>query len=275
MLESAAYEEIAAILEEPNIARKLAAAARLTARADTIGLEGRDAGARAPLSPRVPARPAEWQVGGAFDQPARPSTSSPRGRYLLMHSVANIELSAVELALLTAADFDGFPVEYYRDWLRVAGEEVLHALEVQERLREMGGEFGDAPIHRALWETASAYPDPIERLGVVPRILEARGLDVSDRLRTQLRSAGDSQSANLLELIYRDEIGHVATGSRWFAWTCRAHGLDPEDRFLELWRDFSRERGGRPPILDREGRLAAGFSERELEGLSAPVSAGR
>jgi len=271
VLESAAYEEIAAILEEPDIDRKLAAATRLTSRAEKVGLAGRDSAARAPLTARTPARPAQWQVGGAFDQPARPSTGSPEGRYRLMHSVANIELSAVELALLTAADFDGFPVEYYRDWLRVAGEEVLHARKVQERLRQMGGEFGDRPIHRSLWETASAYPDPIERLGVVPRILEARGLDVSGRLRTQLRSAGDSESANLLELIYRDEIGHVATGSRWFAWTCRAHGLDPESRFLDLWRDFVRERGGRPPNLDRAGRLAAGFSERELEGLSAAV----
>lgn len=270
MLERAARQEITEILAETDLARKLDRAGALTAAADRLALaESADDERAEPVATITPpGRPGHWTVLPSHAITERPSLRSDRGRYLLVHSVGNIELSAVELALMTAADFGGQPLAFYRDWLRVAGEEVQHARLVIQRLRAMGGELGDAPVHLGLWETAVQYRTLVDRLAVVPRILEARGLDVSARLREQLHGAGDSESANLLERIYRDEIGHVETGSRWFREVCRAEGQDPEQCFIERYRAFSRGRGGRGAALDEAGRLQAGFTARELAVLS-------
>lgn len=184
-----------------------------------------------------------------------------------MHAVANIELAAVELALLTAGDFPWMEAEFHHDWLRVAAEEVEHFRLVRARLQRMGTDFGAEPIHVGLFQAVLEEPTLEGRLGVVPRILEARGLDVSASLRRKLRGAGDRESAEALERIYRDEIGHVAAGTRWFRRVCADSGVDPEVSFLALWERHRGVRRGRPGPIDREGRRAAGFSERELAAL--------
>ncbi|MBK8230217.1 MAG: ferritin-like domain-containing protein [Candidatus Eisenbacteria bacterium] len=270
MLERSIRDEIHGLLLEPDLERKLAWAEALTAQAQAIGDAAAGPSDPTPLRQISPSRPADFVVLPPHAVPERGTLHTPEGRYRLMHAVCNIEFSAIELALVTAADHPAQPAAFHRDWFRVAGEEVRHARLVMGRLEALGGRFGSEPIHLGLWESAAPYGALEERLAVVPRILEARGLDVSARLRTTLRAAGDPESADLLELIYRDEIGHVGTGSTWFRAACADQGVEPEARFLELYARFRAERGGRPAPLDREGRLRAGFSERELQALAPP-----
>ena len=218
-----------------------------------------------------PGRPASWTIIPPGELADRPKLGSTRGRYLLLHSVAHIELSAVELALMAVADFPQQPGEYHRAMLQVAREEVIHTRMLLHRLRELGCELGSDPVHLALFETASAHSDLPARLAVVPRILEARGLDVSERLRDGLIRAGDPESAAILERIYRDEIGHVRTGTVWYREACAQRGIDGEAYFLEMMEKFRPRRGGIGPI-DHDGRRSAGFTERELEGITGNPS---
>jgi uncharacterized ferritin-like protein (DUF455 family) len=284
VLENSVVQEIAGILAEPDLETKLVAAIRLCARADRIGAARRRSdegdvppgrsgagpdsareprpGVEPPAAARPPGRPAGWTVVPPFSISDRPRLGSPRGRYLLLHSVAHIELSAVELALMAVADFPGEPAGYYRDMLRVAAEEVAHTRLLRHRLRAFGGDLGTDPVHLGLWETARRESTLIERLAVVPRILEARGLDVSGSLRERLLRTGDAESARILERIHDEEIGHVAAGTRWYRYVCDRAGIDPEAHFISVVRRF--RAGWRGARIDREGRLAAGFTEREL-----------
>lgn len=283
VLERSVVQEIYHIVAMTEVSAKLRAAGRLcrdwiraggeapesmgeaalTAGPGDLGTGPRSPGP--PGRPRLPGRPADWRVVAPHEMSDRPRLGSPEGRYQLLHAVAHIELSAVELALLAAADFPGQPRAYYRDMLGVAFEEVVHVRLAQRRLHQLGGELGSEPVHLALWETTVAHDDLVERLAVVPRILEARGLDVSGRLREQLHRAGDSASANLLERIYRDEIGHVAVGTAWYRRVCAERGLDAESQFIELFERFRPRRGSLQ--IDEAGRRAAGFTERELRAL--------
>ena len=217
-------------------------------------------------APVRPARPKSFVVTGSLETRRRPDLQDLRGRRSLIHSVAHIELSAVELALMAVADFPGQPRDYYADMLRVAREECTHARLLLARLRELGGELGEEPLHLGLWETAARFQGLGDRLAIVPRVLEAKGLDVSAPLRAGLRRAKDDESARCLDVVYRDEVGHVAVGTRWFRIVCARDGLDAERRFLELARPFLPRR--RTVALDVAGRRAAGFSEGELAALA-------
>ena len=268
MLERSVVEEIRGILEEPDIETKLRRTTRLCSAAAKLGTAAlRYPGAAdAPLGPVRPGRPATWDVVDPGEIRDRPRLGDPRGRFRLIHSVANIELAAVELMLMGVADFPGESREYYQAMLQVAREEVMHTRLLLRRLRQMGGEFGSEPVHLGLWNTAIRWNDLPGRLGVVPRILEARGLDVSGRLRDELGRAGDAESARILERIYVEEIGHVSVGTTWYRAACELRGLDPEQHFVELVHRFQPGRPGTRRI-DREGRIAAGFTERELRAL--------
>ncbi|MBL8840299.1 MAG: ferritin-like domain-containing protein [Planctomycetes bacterium] len=260
--------DVAAVLAEPDVLRKIAAADALCEAARRGALDPRfERGA-----PQRPARPARVVVTGSLATRRRADLCDARGRRSLIHAVAHIELCAIELALLAVADFPGEEADYYRDMLAIAGEEALHARLLLARLHELGGELGEEPLHLGLWETAIRFPELPDRLAIVPRVLEAKGLDVSAKLRHELRAAGDEASAALLDRVYRDEIGHVAIGTRWHRVACARRGLDAERHFLALARPL-RPRRSAPPPLDRAGRLAAGFSERELDGLAEPADA--
>ena len=254
--------EVEAVLLEPDVERKLALGEELCDAALRLGVEPRFT----PGPPLRPARPAGFTVTGSLETNKRPDLQDPRGRRSLIHSVAHIELSAVELALMAAGDFPGEPRDYYADMLRVAREECSHARLLLARLRELGGELGEEPVHLGLWETAARFRSLDERLAIVPRVLEAKGLDVSAPLRAALRRAKDEESARCLDVVYRDEVGHVAIGTRWFRIVCARDGVDPDARFLELARPLLPRR--RTLKLDLEGRRAAGFSERELAELA-------
>lgn len=192
--------------------------------------------------------------------------TSPAGRAALLHAVAHIEYSAVNLALDHVHRFRGLPAEYYRAWTRVAREEVHHFELVRARLVSLGTDYGALPAHDELWRMAERTSgDVLDRMALVARYHEARGLDASPRLRDKLRGVGDHASAAALEVIVRDEVSHVALGDRWFRHACAARGLAPEVTFLELLRRYDVP-PPRPPF-NREARRAAGFTEAELESF--------
>lgn len=190
------------------------------------------------------------------------------GRAALLHSLAHIELNAVNLALDIVWRFDGMPADFYREWIVVAKEESCHFDLLHAHLQTLGFAYGDFPAHNGLWEMAEKTRDDLlARLALVPRTLEARGLDAAPLIRDKLRRVGDERGAAILEVILRDEIGHVATGNRWYRWLCARRGLDP----LACYADLARRHGAprlRPPF-NLEARRAAGFDEQELAALAA------
>ncbi len=268
MLERSVIDEIRGILEEEDLERKLRATVKLCSAARKLGTEklSYPKTGEAPLGVVRPGRPRDWTVVEPQEIRDRPKIGNPEGRYKLLHSVANIELAAIELMLMAVADFPGEPREYYQAMLQVAGEEVMHTRMLMRRLRKLGGEFGSEPVHLGLWKTATEWTDLPGRLGVVPRILEARGLDVSESLRDKLGAAGDDESAAVLQRIYDEEIGHVAIGTTWYRAACELRDLNPEKHFIELVQRFQPKRSKRP--IDKEGRRAAGFTDREIAALA-------
>ena len=188
------------------------------------------------------------------------------GRAALIHAIAHIEFNAVNLALDAVARFPGMPRDYYHDWLQVAAEEARHFSLLAGRLDALGSHYGALPAHDGLWAMARRTAhDPLVRMALVPRVLEARGLDVTPGMIERLRAAGDEHSATILQVILQEEIGHVAIGSRWFRYLCRQRGLAPEPLFQELLQEHL---GGvvRGPF-NRAARRAAGFSDTELTAL--------
>lgn len=209
-----------------------------------------------------PARPALVPPG----QVRQRKIGTPEGHAALIHAVAHIEFNAINLACDAAYRFQGLPADYYRDWLQVAADEGYHFSLLRGRLRELGFDYGDFPAHNGLWDLArKTADDPLRRMALVPRVMEARGLDVTPGMIGRFEQIGDRRTADILHIILRDEIGHVEAGSRWFSWLCRQRGFDPEVHYFRLLNDYFRD-GIRCP-LHHEARLQAGFSERELEQL--------
>jgi len=188
------------------------------------------------------------------------------GRAALVHAVAHIEFNAINLAWDAVYRFRDMPQVFYDDWVRVADEEAYHFSLLQARLRALGYDYGDFNAHNGLWEMArDTAHDVLVRMALVPRVLEARGLDVTPGMMARLRSAGDEETVALLEIILRDEIGHVEIGSRWFRWLCEQRDLVPESVFRELIQRYMKGRIKGP--FHRDARLQAGFSESELAAL--------
>jgi uncharacterized ferritin-like protein (DUF455 family) len=207
--------------------------------------------------PLVP--PAQLPQRSAFDL---------AGRAALLHAVAHIEYNAIALALDAVWRFAGLPRAYYFDWARVAGEEALHFSLLQQHLGTLGHAYGDFAAHAGLWTMAERTRDDVlARMALVPRTLEARGLDVTPAMRARFARAGDMRAAEILGVILRDEIGHVAIGNRWYRWLCARDGLDPLQAQNLL---AQRHRAPRPkPPFNLEARRAAGFDADELAALHA------
>lgn len=202
-------------------------------------------GARPDL-PARPARPGRPALVPPRDVPRR-RPGSAQGRFALLHALAHIELNAIDLACDLIARFahgpETLPRAFADDWMRVADEEGKHFMMLHARLGELGGDYGDLPAHDGLWEAAAdTAHDLAARLAVVPLVHEARGLDVTPATVEALDRAGDDASARLLEAIYRDEIGHVAAGSRWFRYIAAQRGEAPEPAYARL---VARYHGGR------------------------------
>jgi uncharacterized ferritin-like protein (DUF455 family) len=192
--------------------------------------------------------------------------SSPEGRAILVHALAHIEFNAINLALDAVYRFRGMPAEYYGDWLRVAAEEAEHFGLLRERLRALGHDYGDFPAHNGLWEMACKTADDVlVRMALVPRVLEARGLDVTPDMIRRLEVAGDPETVAILRIIFRDEIGHVEIGSRWYRYCCARRGLDPVATFRVLLERHMQGRIKGP--FAEQARAQAGFDGEEMDLL--------
>ena len=210
-------------------------------------------------------------------RPEKPDLVAPRlvrrrsmitheGRAILIHALAHIEFNAINLALDAIWRFAGMPPAYYADWLQVADEEALHFSLLADHLQSLGYAYGDFPAHNSLWEMADkTRHDILARIALVPRTMEARGLDVAPSLRDKLAQAGDAAAAKIMDVILSDEIGHVAIGNRWYEYLCRQRGLEPVATYAQLASEY------KAPVLrgpfNLAARRAAGFSELELAAL--------
>jgi uncharacterized ferritin-like protein (DUF455 family) len=217
--------------------------------------------------PGVPGRPAKPELLPHTEVKQR-SMRTLEGRAALIHALAHIELNAIDLAADMAWRFAGMPDLFYRQWAQVAREEALHFQLLRDHLRAMGFEYGSFPAHGALWEMAERTKDDIlARIALVPRTLEARGLDASPPIKAKLVAAGDLKAGEILDVILRDEIGHVAIGNHWYRMLCDQRGLDPVTTYRDLAQRYRAPRPRGPFNLD--ARRAAGFSEDELAALAS------
>mgnify|MGYP001378699335 CR=1 FL=1 len=222
-----------------------------------------DASPPAPIG--MPGRPERPQLVHPRDLPRR-GFGSAEGRAAFVHSIAHIEFNAVDLAWDAAYRFRGMPEAYYADWVRIADDEARHFELLRARLRALGHDYGDFDAHNGLWEMCEKTAhDGLDRMALVPRVLEARGLDVTPGMIVKLRALGDEETAGILEVILREEVAHVAAGSRWFRWHCAGRGVDPEPKFRELLGGYARAVLHGP--FNVEARSAAGFSAEEIEAL--------
>ncbi len=250
-------------LEATGIDVKLTAVADLldAVRSGALVLDGRFE----PHAAHEPGRPMRPQLVAPRDLQRR-STATAHGHAVLIHAVAHIELNAINLALDALCRFPELPVAFYADWLHVAAEEATHFSLLREHLRRLGHDYGDFPAHDGLWQMArKTAHDPLVRMALVPRVLEARGLDVSPAMIRRLRAAGDVQGAGIVAIILRDEVGHVAIGSRWFRHLCAQRGLDPDSTFERLLLEYDAPHPVLP--LNAEARRRAEFSDAELWSL--------
>ena len=203
---------------------------------------------------------------------ARRSVRNAAGRAALLHALAHIEFNAINLALDAIWRFADMPEEFYRDWLKVAAEEAHHFSLLARRLAEMGSCYGAFAAHDGLWEMAEkTRGDVLARMALVPRTLEARGLDAAPPMRAGLAEAGDAASAAILDIILRDEVGHVLVGNRWYRWLCNVARLDPVATYPRLVDEYGAPRLKGP--FNLAARRAAGFDEAELDALQAASGA--
>jgi uncharacterized ferritin-like protein (DUF455 family) len=214
----------------------------------------------------LPGRPDRPKLVAPKDVPTR-SPFTLDGRAALLHSIAHIEFNAINLALDAVWRFAGLPEAYYRDWLRVAAEESLHFTLLREHLQSLGHDYGDFDAHDGLWTmTMRTAHDLVARMALVPRTLEARGLDATPPLQAKLARAGDARAVEILDVILRDEIGHVGVGNHWYRFACERAGLDPVAIYPQLVERYAAPRL-RPPFNDA-ARRAAGFSDDEIAYLT-------
>ncbi len=215
----------------------------------------------------IPGRPAKPELVAHTSLKSKPLTS-PEGRALLLHAIAHIELNAIDLALDVVWRFAGMPEDFYRDWVRIAKEEAKHFLLIQQHMVGMGFDYGHFPAHNSLWEMAErTRADIVARIGLVPRTMEARGLDASPGVKNKLISAGDHAAGRIMDIILEDEIGHVAAGNRWYRYVCETKGLDPISTYRQLIQQYDAPKLKSPYNL--QARRLAGFEEEELTYLAA------
>ena len=200
-------------------------------------------------------------------QVPRRRLGSTEGRIGLIHAIAHIEFNAINLALDAIYRFREMPFDYYRDWVRVASEEATHFKLLVSRLHELDSDYGTLVAHGGLWEMSvvTAY-DVTARMALVPRVLEARGLDVTPAMIDKLQSHGDDRTVTILRRILREEIDHVRIGNRWFGYCCKQTGQEPIALFSTLLRQHGRIALRGP--FNREARLEAGFTEEELQEIA-------
>lgn len=255
-------DDVHAALMMRDPAQKCAAARALHA-ADSSALAHAGGTAEAVVVPGRPDAP-------ALVHPARLAKrglGKPAGRAALIHAIAHIEFNAINLGLDAAYRFRGMPPAFYADWLSLAADESRHFEMLNKRLADYGFTYGDFDAHNGLWETAvKTAHDVMVRMALVPRVLEARGLDVTPGMIDKLRQAGDNETVAILEVILEEEVPHVEIGTRWFRYCAEPRGLDPDSTFTQLLDEYMN--GGPPGPYNFPARREAKFSEYELDWLA-------
>jgi uncharacterized ferritin-like protein (DUF455 family) len=213
----------------------------------------------------IPGRPQKPDLVPPLEVPKR-AMNTDQGRASLLHSLAHIEFNAMNLALDAIWRFKGMPASYYEDWLKVTKEEAYHFSLLEAYLKQMGYGYGDFLAHNSLWEMVERTTDAvISRMALVPRTMEARGLDAVPMIRERFKQIKDVQAVEILEIILKDEIGHVLIGNKWFNFLCEKNNLSAITTYKELARKY------RAPVLrgpfNIEGRKQAGFTNEELDLL--------
>ena len=213
----------------------------------------------------------------AVQFPDKPNLIDPRqlprrklisldGRIAFLHALAHIEFTAITLAIDIAYRFQNMPDRFRLDWIHVALDEARHFGLLSERLHQLGAAYGDLPAHQGLWDLAiNTSGDVLDRLALIPRFMEARGLDVTPGMIERLDQLNDQESISVLRVIYDEEIGHVSLGSDWFKFECSRRALDPEATYFSLLQRY--ELGAVRGPFNREARIRAGFSEEEIDRL--------
>lgn len=210
----------------------------------------------------IPGRPQKPELVAPLDLPKR-SMRTVEGRAALIHALAHIEFNAINLALDAIWRFDDMPESYYHDWLKVAGEEAYHFSLLNAHLQTFGFSYGDFAGHNSLWEMVDRTKnDVLARMALVPRTMEARGLDATPALRHKFAQIKEVRMTEILDIILRDEIGHVAIGNHWFNWLCAQRKLEPVATFAHLCKQYHAPK--LKPPFNLEARRSAGFSEAEL-----------
>jgi len=214
---------------------------------------------------QLPGRPPQPELVPPLQVPKR-RMDTVEGRAMLWHSLAHIEFNAMNLALDAIWRFPDMPQEYYEDWLKVAKEEAYHFSLVNKHLHTLGFTYGDFLAHNSLWEMVERTTDSvIARMALVPRTMEARGLDAVPSIRDRFKQIKEARAVEILEIILNDEIGHVLIGNRWFNFLCTKENLSPINTYRELAEKY------RAPVLkppfNMEARKQAGFTAEELNLL--------
>ena len=213
----------------------------------------------------LPGRPALPRLIPPKQVPTR-TPFTPEGLASLLHAVCHIEFNAINLALDAVWRFHGMPEAYYSDWLRVAYEESQHFDLLHTHLESLGYSYGEFDAHDGLWQMCERTSDDVlARMALVPRTLEARGLDATPLIQAKLLKVATpaaKRAVEILDTILRDEVGHVAIGNHWYRWLCGQRGLDPVTLYSELVQRYDAPR--LKPPFNHEARLQAGFTEVEL-----------
>jgi len=213
-----------------------------------------------------PGRPSRPRLVPPRELPQR-GLGSAEGRAALVHAVAHIEFNAIDLAWDAVYRFRDMPADYYADWVAVAADEARHFAMLRDRLRHFGHDYGDFDAHNGLWDMVerTAHSDTV-RMALVPRVLEARGLDVTPGMIERLHGCGDTATIAVLEVILAEEVAHVAAGTRWFHYCCARDGLDPVPTFMRYLDEYMR--GSLRGPFNVAARKKAGFSDDELAWLA-------
>lgn len=257
------HDAARAVLAERDVEAKLKGAAQLWADWNAGLLQAADSTEAIPQD--FAGRP-ERPTLVPPNQLAKRALKDREGHGAMIHALAHIEFNAINLALDAVCRYPGMPAEFYRDWLRVAAEEAYHFGLLRDHLRGIGYDYGDFPAHDGLMQMArDTAADPLARMALVPRLLEARGLDATPDIQQKLRGFGDNEGAAILDIILRDEVTHVAAGDRWFRHFCELRGLEAETTYRELLEKYRAPKLRRP--INTDARLQAGFSEAELNAL--------
>lgn len=218
------------------------------------------------LSIAQPGQPAGLQLVAPNAVPRR-KIHTIQGLAALLHALAHIEFNAINLAWDAVYRFQEMPTTFYDDWIGVAAEETYHFQLLQRQLQRLGYEYGDLPAHNGLWEMAVKTEDALlKRMALVPRVLEARGLDATPLIMEKLQRKGETHLIEILTIILHDEIDHVAVGNHWFHYCCQQAAINPITTFQALLQQHYQGKLKLP--FNISARLAAGFSQQELDILS-------